>query len=114
MVVALFILPMNAGAPEIERALVPWHPLAALGTGTYVNFQGSATASDVAAAYPSATYRRPAVVKGRYDPQNRFAGNHNVEPALPGRTSPAHADSPSTQLPTGSGLSTRHPRDRYV
>jgi FAD/FMN-containing dehydrogenase len=46
-----------------------------------VNFQGSATAADVAAAYPPATYDRLAAVKRAYDPDNVFARNHNVPPA---------------------------------
>lgn len=58
--------------------------MAAHGTGTYVNFQGSATAADLAAAYPPATYARLAAVKRAYDPANRFALNHNVEPAAVG------------------------------
>ena len=46
-----------------------------------LNFQGSATASDLAAAYPPATYARLAAVKRVYDPDNRFALNHNIRPA---------------------------------
>ena len=51
-----------------------------MGTGTYTNFQGSATAEDVAAAYPPATLARLAEVKRTYDPGNVFALNHNIEP----------------------------------
>ena len=54
------------------------------GIGTYINFQGSATAEDLAAAYPPATYARLAAVKRAYDPGNVFALNHNIEPG-PGR-----------------------------
>ena len=81
MVVAMLMLPETATDAEVERALVPWRDVAAHGTGTYVNFQGSATAADLAAAYPPATYARLAAVKRAYDPANRFALNHNVEPA---------------------------------
>jgi FAD/FMN-containing dehydrogenase len=81
MVVGMMMLPDTATDAEVERALVPWRDVAALGTGTYVNFQGSATAADLAAAYPPATYARLAAVKRAYDPANRFALNHNVEPA---------------------------------
>jgi len=81
MVVAALILPGTVGDADVERALVPWRAVAARGTGVYVNFQGSATAADVAAAYPPATLARLAAIKRGYDPDNRFALNHNVKPA---------------------------------
>jgi FAD/FMN-containing dehydrogenase len=81
LVVGMVMLPDMATDAEVERALVPWRAVAAHGTGTYVNFQGSATAADLAAAYPPATYARLAAVKRAYDPANRFALNHNVDPA---------------------------------
>jgi FAD/FMN-containing dehydrogenase len=81
MVVCMVMLPDVATDAEAEHALVRWRDVAAHGTGTYVNFQGSATAEDLAAAYPPATYARLAAVKRAYDPANRFALNHNVEPA---------------------------------
>ena len=82
MVLCGLVLPERATGPDVERALEPWRAVAAYGTGTYVNFQGSATAEDLAAAYPPETYARLAEVKGAYDPGNLFALNHNVEPAL--------------------------------
>ena len=81
MVVGMAMLPETATDADVDRALVPWRAVAAHGTGTYVNFQGSATAEDLAAAYPPATYARLAAVKRSYDPANRFAFNHNIEPA---------------------------------
>jgi hypothetical protein len=81
MVVGMVMLPETATDVDVDRALVRWQDVAARGTGTYVNFQGSATAADLAAAYPPATYARLAAVKRSYDPANRFALNHNVEPA---------------------------------
>jgi FAD/FMN-containing dehydrogenase len=81
MVVAGFVLPEQLTPVEVDAALAPWRDVAALGTGTYVNFQGSATEADVAAAYPPATYARLAAVKLAYDPENVFALNHNVRPA---------------------------------
>ena len=89
MIVALLMLPDTATDPEIEQALGPWRAVAARGTGTYINFQGSATAADLAAAYPPATYARLAEVKRAYDPGNRFALNHNIEPARTRRARPA-------------------------
>ncbi|HEY6747253.1 MAG TPA: FAD-binding protein [Mycobacteriales bacterium] len=79
MVVALLMLPDTVTDAEIDDALVPWRALAAPGTGTYINFQGSATAEDLAAAYPPATYARLAAVKRAYDPHNLFALNHNID-----------------------------------
>ena len=81
MVVGLLMLADTTTVAEVERALVPWRAVAAHGTGTYINFQGSATADDLAAAYPPATYARLAAIKRAYDPGNRFALNHNVAPA---------------------------------
>jgi FAD/FMN-containing dehydrogenase len=81
MIVALLTLPGTVADHEVEQALRPWHAVAAHGTGTYVNFQGSATAADLASAYPAATYARLAEVKSAYDPGNLFALNHNIEPA---------------------------------
>jgi FAD/FMN-containing dehydrogenase len=80
MVVGMVILPETATDEDVERALVPWRTVASYGTGTYINFQGSATDEDVAAAYPAATYARLAAVKSAYDPGNLFALNHNIEP----------------------------------
>jgi FAD/FMN-containing dehydrogenase len=81
MVIAALVLPAAAGSADVaDRALDPWRAVAARGTGTYVNFQGSATAADVAAAYPPATLARLAAIKRGYDPDNRFALNHNVKP----------------------------------
>jgi len=81
MVVAALMLPDTATPADVERALVPWRAVAALGAGPYVNFQGSATAADLAAAYPRTTYTRLAAIKQAYDPHNRFSLNHNVAPA---------------------------------
>ena len=81
LVVCGLMLPESVSDADVDRALEPWRAVAAYGTGTYIGFQGSATAEDVAAAYPSATYARLAEVKRRYDPGNVFALNHNVQPA---------------------------------
>jgi FAD/FMN-containing dehydrogenase len=80
MVVCMAILPETASDADVERALVPWRSVAAYGVGTYINFQGSATEEDLAAAYPPATYARLAEVKRDYDPGNVFALNHNIVP----------------------------------
>ena len=86
MIVALLMHPDTTSESEIAAALLPWQGVAALGSGAYINFQGSATSADVAAAYPPATYARLAAIKRRYDPANRFAANHNI---YPGHARPA-------------------------
>jgi len=82
MIVCAVLVPEDAPDEELDAALGPWQAVAARGTGTYIGFQGSATAEDVAAAYPPATYARLAEVKRDYDPDNVFALNHNVVPAV--------------------------------
>jgi FAD/FMN-containing dehydrogenase len=49
-------------------------------SGAYANFLSSADEEDVANVYPTETYERLVEVKRRYDPENLFAGNHNVRP----------------------------------
>ncbi len=80
MLVAGMFLPADATPEQVGEALAPWAPLAAHGSGAYVNFLGSASEADVAAVYPPATYQRLAAVKKAYDPQNVFRRNHNIRP----------------------------------
>jgi hypothetical protein len=61
-------------------ALADWPAVAALSSGAYVNFLGSATDADIAAAYPPATYQRLTAIKRRYDSGNVFRRNHNIRP----------------------------------
>ena len=60
---------------EFHRAMHP-HTTG----GTYVNFLGDEGEGRVRSAYGDA-YERLAAVKRRYDPNNRFRMNQNVEPA---------------------------------
>ncbi|WP_296606140.1 FAD-binding oxidoreductase [Nocardioides sp.] len=80
LVVCGFMVPADLADASVEPMLAPWREVAMHGTGTYLNFQGSATPEDLAAAYPPATYERLAAVKAAYDPGNVFALNHNIEP----------------------------------
>jgi len=68
---------IEAARPALEAI---WERLAPHVNGAYANFLASATQEDVAAIYPTQTYRRLAAVKRRYDPGNLFARNHNVQP----------------------------------
>jgi FAD/FMN-containing dehydrogenase len=73
-------LPVLPGA-NVADVLARWTPLAAFGSGAYANFLSSASEADVATVFPPDTYRRLAVVKRAYDPDNVFRRNHNVAPA---------------------------------
>jgi FAD/FMN-containing dehydrogenase len=55
----------------------------ALGSGApeYVNFTGDATPDRVRASYPPGTYQRLVAVKDRYDPDNVFCLNQNIQPS---------------------------------
>jgi hypothetical protein len=87
MVAAAFLLPEPAPPGLLDQALNRWSRVAALGSGAYIGFLGSADPADVAAAYPADTYRRLAAVKRRYDPGNVFRRTHNVLPDGPSRLS---------------------------
>lgn len=50
--------------------------------GVYVNFLGDEGVARIREAYPGATWDRPAVIKGRYDPTNLFRLNQNIPPAI--------------------------------
>lgn len=81
MVIGMAMLPGTATDDDVDRALLPWRDVAARGTGAYVNFQGAASAEDLAAIYPPATYARLQAIKRAYDPANLFAQNHNITPS---------------------------------
>lgn len=80
----MFVATVAGPAPVVDAARpgldAIWTRLAPHISGAYANFLASATEQDVAAIYPAETYRRLAAVKRQYDPENLFAGNHNVRP----------------------------------
>ncbi len=49
--------------------------------GAYVNFVGDEGEAGIRAAYPEPTRRRLADIKRRYDPENVFRLNQNIQPA---------------------------------
>jgi FAD/FMN-containing dehydrogenase len=49
--------------------------------GTYLNFIGAEGQARIRAAYGEANYARLAGIKRRFDPDNTFRGNQNIEPA---------------------------------
>jgi len=82
----LMFVTTTAGPEPVVQAARPaldaiWQRLAPHVDGAYANFLSSATDEDVAAIYPAETYKRLAAVKRQYDPDNLFAGNHNVRPS---------------------------------
>jgi FAD/FMN-containing dehydrogenase len=88
----LMVVTMTAGPESMVEAARPalealWARLAPHVDGAYANFLTGATDADVAAVYPDETRERLARVKRRYDPENLFAGNHNIRPARTQRAS---------------------------
>ncbi len=81
----MFVTTYVGPPPAIEAARPAmaqlWEDLGPHVNGAYANFLTNATEEDVAAVYPAETYRRLAAVKRQYDPDNLFAGNHNVRPS---------------------------------
>ena len=81
----LMFVTTTAGPKPVIEAARPaldaiWERLAPHVDGAYANFLASATEEDVAAIYPTQTYKRLAAVKRHYDPGNLFARNHNIRP----------------------------------
>ncbi|TDW90798.1 FAD/FMN-containing dehydrogenase [Kribbella pratensis] len=81
----LMFVTMTVGPPPVIEATRParqqlWDRLSPQVSGAYANFLSEAEDADVAAVYPAETYERLAAVKREYDPENVFAGNHNVKP----------------------------------
>jgi hypothetical protein len=84
----LMIVITAAGPTAVVDSLRPavdgiWDRLEPHVSGAYANFLTGATEADVAAIYPAETRRRLAMIKHRYDPDNLFAGNHNIRPSRP-------------------------------
>ena len=46
-----------------------------------MNFTGEAGTDRVQASYPPSTYQRLVAVKDRYDPDNLFRLNQNIQPS---------------------------------
>jgi hypothetical protein len=82
----LMILMFVAGTEPVVDSAEPgldaiWERLGPHVNGAYANFLSTATGADVAAVYPTETYRRLAAIKRRYDAANLFSRNHNVRPS---------------------------------
>lgn len=70
------------GAPQsASRVDAVWARLAARSIGSYGNFTEVTGPASIAAIYPEPTLARLRAVKKQYDPENRFADNHNITPA---------------------------------
>ncbi len=81
----LMIATTSVGPQQVVEAAGPaldavWARLGPHVHGAYANFLTGTADDDVAAIYPAQTYARLAAVKARFDPDNLFAGNHNVRP----------------------------------
>jgi Berberine and berberine like len=64
-----------------------WDRIHGFSAGVYVNFLDDEPAQRTRAAYGTAAYGRLLEVKRRYDPDNVFRSNHNIDPAV--RAGPA-------------------------
>jgi FAD/FMN-containing dehydrogenase len=98
MIVTLSACPESAVTATEDALDLVWARLAAHVNGAYSNFLSSATASDIAAIYPSNTLHRLATAKRKYDPRNLFAANHNVQPA-PSQSASAGASRSAEEHP---------------
>lgn len=58
-----------------------WQAIAPYHSGVYVGFLGEEGEERARSAYSEETYRRLAQIKARYDPENLFHLNHNIQPA---------------------------------
>ncbi|WP_033290642.1 FAD-binding oxidoreductase [Amycolatopsis jejuensis] len=86
---AHYVCNLNAIAPDadalatdrdwVRRTWAALKPFAS-NTGSYVNFLVEADQDRVRASYGPATYDRLAAVKYRYDPENLFHRNANIQP----------------------------------
>jgi FAD/FMN-containing dehydrogenase len=59
-----------------------WDRIHGFSAGVYVNFLDDEPAQRTRAAYGTAAYGRLLEVKRRYDPDNVFRSNHNIDPAV--------------------------------
>jgi FAD/FMN-containing dehydrogenase len=72
----------DGDAANIEWARGFRRDIAAYATGgVYLNFIGQEGQDRIRAAYGDAKYDRLAQLKAQWDPDNRFRGNQNIEPA---------------------------------
>jgi FAD/FMN-containing dehydrogenase len=81
-----FIVNVVARTPTAEHfdAVRDWARAipGTLGSGpAYVNFTGEGGTDRVRASYPPLTYQRLVAVKDRYDPDNLFRLNQNIQPS---------------------------------
>jgi FAD/FMN-containing dehydrogenase len=58
-----------------------WQAIAPYHSGVYVGFLGEEGEERARSAYSEETYHRLAQIKARYDPENLFHLNHNIQPA---------------------------------
>lgn len=71
-----------AGTPETTATLdAIWSRLRPHLNGLYLNFETEPDADRVAEAFPAATLKRLRSLKRRYDPDNVFNTNFNIEPS---------------------------------
>ncbi|WP_219151694.1 FAD-binding oxidoreductase [Amycolatopsis sp. TNS106] len=85
LVIFTGILPPGSGPQDIVRIEEQWSAISA-GRGSYGNFRDQVDDPFTHRVYAPVNTERLIETKRRWDPENVFAGNHNIKPR------PAHAD----------------------
>ncbi len=81
LVVSAAFLPQDVPAEAVQHIHDVWATVSPYLNGSYIGFMPERGEKAVAAIYPPATRARLAEIKRRYDPENLFNQNQNIEPA---------------------------------
>lgn len=74
-------VPFEATDQDVNAALAAWRTIERLGTGSYMNMTSEVTQAEIARTYPPQALQRLQAIKNRYDPNNYFHVNFNVQPS---------------------------------
>jgi FAD/FMN-containing dehydrogenase len=80
MILCPSFMPPAATSDQEAKILAAWKTLASKGQGAYSGFISTRTTEDVTKIYPPTTYERLKQIKKKYDPENIFNQNFNIQP----------------------------------